>query len=153
VTSRTHVAQGYQPARRLTVTVVADTTGEDLTEAVAEFTRTLADQLKSRGIDATIAAGPAAPPAAQIDVEEWNPGNQALRYFVGFGSGEGHMTVAVHVTGPDGADALQGPRTRLRAGRNVGRFIHGRPARGREVDRERDRDGQTQRLIVYIRSC
>src|SRR5258708_7104152 len=95
------VAPGYQPAKQLSVAVVADTSGEDLKEALEEFESTLHDELKSKGIEASMVTGVAAPPGAQLSVTEWKPGSRAARYFAGFGAGEGHITVVVNVTRAD----------------------------------------------------
>jgi hypothetical protein len=107
------VASGYQPAKQLSVSVVVSAKADqaesaELQEAVQEFTTTLKDELKSQGIDASVRSSTAAPPAAQLDVVEWEPGSRAARYFVGFGAGEGHILIAVHVTRADGGSALQG---------------------------------------------
>lgn len=104
------VAAGYQPARQLSVSVVASSgTRDDLQEAVDEFTSTLRSELKSKGIEASLSSSEgSASPGARLTIKEWEPGSRALRYFVGFGSGEGHMTIVVDVTGADGTSALQG---------------------------------------------
>jgi hypothetical protein len=102
------VAPRYQRPRHLNVTVIASTTGEDLRELLQEFAMMLHDELKRHAIDATIASETAAPPRAEIDITEWDPGSQADRYLRGFGAGKGHIVVVVNVMGTDGTPALQG---------------------------------------------
>jgi hypothetical protein len=102
------VAAGYQPGNQLNVAIVATTKGEELREALDEFTTTLRDELKSNGIDVRFVQGAAVPPAAQLNVTSWDSGSRAVRYFIGFGSGQAHITVVVNVTRADGAPALRG---------------------------------------------
>ena len=68
----------------------------------------LCDELESEGIATTVVQGQAPAPGAQIAVVDWDPGSRAARYFIGFGSGRGHMTVSVTVTAADGSPAITG---------------------------------------------
>lgn len=105
--TRANVAARYRAAPALTVTVKASSERADLKEAVEELTTTLRDELHERGIKARFASADASP-GARLSVRDWDPGSRALRYLVGFGSGEGSMTVVVEVTGADGSPALEG---------------------------------------------
>jgi hypothetical protein len=103
------VTPGYKVARHLTVTVVKTAqTGDDLDEAVQEFVVALGSELKEKGVEASVALGQAGSPNGQIQITEWDPGSRALRYWIGFGSGTGHVTVMVDVPGADGASSLRG---------------------------------------------
>jgi hypothetical protein len=103
------VAPGYKAAKPLNVTIVKSvTTGDDLDEAVTEFVTTLRSSLKDDGVDATVALGSPGGQGAEIDIQEWDPGSRALRYFISFGSGTGHVTVLVNVPGADGTSLLKG---------------------------------------------
>jgi hypothetical protein len=102
------VTPGYKPAKALDVTVVKTATGEDLDEAVGEFMKTLKEELKDQGVAAHVALGAAGAPGAHLEIKDWDPGSRALRYFISFGSGTGHVTVLVDVPGADGASSLHG---------------------------------------------
>jgi Domain of unknown function (DUF4410) len=103
------VTPGYQAAKPLTVTVVKSaTTGDDLDEAVNAFVSSLRSELKEDGVDAAVALGSPGGQGAEVDIKEWDPGSRALRYFISFGSGMGHVTVVVNVPGADGTSALKG---------------------------------------------
>lgn len=102
------VADGYQPAKRLNVTVLATSERDNWREAVETFTTTLRHELKSKGIDASFGSAPPDGAGAELTITEWDPGDRALRYFVGFGSGQSHMTIVVSVTDTDGATSLEG---------------------------------------------
>jgi hypothetical protein len=90
------------------ITVTADAQGEDLREAIEELTTALRDDLTSRGIVAEVGPPRVPSPEASLRVAEWQPGDQAARYFIGFGAGEGYVLVEVDVKTADGSPLLQG---------------------------------------------
>jgi hypothetical protein len=102
------VASSYPHLRQVHIAVTADAQGEDLREAVEELTTTLRDDLTSRGIVAEVDSPRVPSPLASLRVTEWQPGDQAARYFIGLGAGEGHVLVEVAVTTADGSPLLQG---------------------------------------------
>src|SRR5579864_2675679 len=99
------VAAGYQPPKRLNVTVLAISERDDWKEAVETFTTTLRHELKSKGIDANFASTAPGGPGAELKVTEWDTPPS----FVWSGNREkAHITIVVSVTNADGGSSLDG---------------------------------------------
>jgi hypothetical protein len=121
---KVHIASDYRKPVRVMVTVEARATGVDLREEINEFARVLCEELETHGITARIGARRAGWTHAHLKVTGWDPGDQAKRYFSGFGDGEGHFVVEVELSRPDEATALAG---RVRA------HVSGGPLGGESV--------------------
>jgi hypothetical protein len=102
------VAPEYRPPAQVHITVTADAQGEDLREAMDNLAMELCAELELRGIKAEWGPSRVATPRASLRITGWEPGEQALRYFVGFGAGEGHIVVEVDVTTSGEANVLSG---------------------------------------------
>ncbi len=111
------VAPNYHVPDQLNLRVVLKANGENLSDCVEKMTEAVRNDLADKGIRVKVASGDPTPPAVVLTVTEWDPGNRAMRYLVGLGSGEGHMDVDVVVTDASGWKELSGTvRAKLKGG-------------------------------------
>ncbi len=99
------VEPGYQPPKVMTVTVIARAS---LREASAALGEALVDELNGHGIKATLVPETAGTPDANITLEKFEPGSRALRWAIGFGSGEGQVVVSVESASANGDPGIDG---------------------------------------------
>ena len=95
------VDPGYKPPKELTIVISDEGKAEGHEEALDTLKTTLAEELEDNDIKAKFASG--GDPGADVTVVEWDPGNRALRFFVGFGAGKGTILVKVQSPGISGA--------------------------------------------------
>ncbi|HTQ06144.1 MAG TPA: DUF4410 domain-containing protein [Polyangiaceae bacterium] len=88
----------YDVPKRLTIAVVQ---GPATDEALEALTSALVDELSSHGIKVTIVTEGDRPDAT-VSIEQWDGGSRGLRWFLGFGAGEGDVSVDVASVGVDG---------------------------------------------------
>jgi hypothetical protein len=107
--SNVKVASPYRrPTHGINLSVVATASADHLEECVREFTTMLVDALKEDGLEATVDFDSPKSDQVRLDIAEWDPGSQAIRYFIGFGVGEGHIVVVVDVKDAGGTSTLHG---------------------------------------------
>ena len=107
--SQVQTTPNYQAPKQMKVVVLVQAQGEEIADAVKELKASLAGELKSKGIAATIVDAPDGTPAAELNVVEWDPGSRGLRWLVGgFGAGEGHILVVVKSPSADGQPGYTG---------------------------------------------
>jgi len=83
---------GYQPPKEMTITIIARSSLRDASDALQSA---LLDDLASHGIKATCIPETAGTPDANLTIEKFDPGSRALRWAIGFGSGEGQIVVSI----------------------------------------------------------
>jgi hypothetical protein len=105
---RVAVAPTYHAPRQLRVTLVAQASTEHSAEALQVMQEALADGLASNGITASFGPAPDDQPQASVTLAQWDQGSRALRYFVGFGTGEGSIVVFVKSPSADGQVGVEG---------------------------------------------
>lgn len=97
------VQPGYKAPKELTVVLANNASNADgRDEAVEAFKERLVDELADEDIKVTFASAPSGV-GADVTVAEWDPGNRALRMFVGFGAGRATILVTVKTPGISGA--------------------------------------------------
>jgi hypothetical protein len=105
--TQVQTSPAYQAPKELKVVVMVQAQGEEIADAVKELKASLAGELKSKGIAATIVDAPDGTPMAELNVVEWDPGSRGLRW-LGFGGGEGHVVVVVKSPSADGQSGYNG---------------------------------------------
>jgi len=75
-----------KPPKEMTITIIARSSLRDASDALQSA---LLDDLASHGIKATCIPETAGTPDANLTIEKFDPGSRALRWAIGFGSGEG----------------------------------------------------------------
>lgn len=103
-----HVAPGYQPPGLVTVAVVGQGSGATSNETLEALQTAIADELFEHGIKANFVPLANAPPRADVNVVEWDPGSKALRWLVGFGAGKGELLVVVRSQSRNGQPGVEG---------------------------------------------
>src|SRR5690348_13745982 len=88
----------YEVPKRLTIAVVQGPATDDAFNAL---TSAMVDELSGRGIKATIVSESDRPDAT-VSIVEWDGGSRGLRWFLGFGAGEGEVSVNVASVGVEG---------------------------------------------------
>ncbi len=105
--SNLKAARGYsRPRNGVNITVVASAPGSD--DLMDDLTTTLVADLREDGIEATVDLASPGSEQVSLNIAEWNPGDRAVRYFVGLGAGEGHVVLVVDVKDPRGATVFHG---------------------------------------------
>jgi hypothetical protein len=105
--SHARTASDYQAPQKLKVSVVVQTQGEDLGNAVQELKSSLRSELKSRGIQATFADRADGSPMTELRVIEWTAGSRWKRYWRD-DDGEGHIVVVVKSPSANGQPGFNG---------------------------------------------
>jgi hypothetical protein len=100
-------APGYQAPKAIAVAILVETAGEGLDEALREFHLTLASELKSLGIAATLVERPLAANSAELRIIQWNKGSRWLRYWMD-AAGEAYMVVMVRISPAEGRPGFSG---------------------------------------------
>lgn len=95
------VEPGYKPPKSLNIVISDEGKAEGHEEALETLKSTLAEELEDSDIKATFSNG--GDTGADVTVVEWDPGNRALRFFVGFGAGKGTILVKVQSPGISGS--------------------------------------------------
>ncbi len=90
---------GYQPPKEMTITIIARSSLRDASDALQSA---LLDDLASHGIKATCIPETVGTPDANVTIEKFDPGSRALRWAIGFGSGEGQVVVSIESASIDG---------------------------------------------------
>jgi hypothetical protein len=105
--SDAQTSPGYRAPQTLKVSVVVQTKGEDLDDAVKELMGSLRSELKSRGIRATFVERAGGSPMTELRVVEWAAGSRWKRYWRD-DDGEGHIVVVVKSPSIDGQPGFNG---------------------------------------------
>lgn len=100
-------APAYQAPKAIAVAISVETAGEGLDEALGEFYLTLASELKSLGIAATMVERPPAASSAELRIIQWNKGSRWLRYWMD-AAGEAYMVVMVRIASAEGRPGFSG---------------------------------------------
>jgi hypothetical protein len=129
---RVQVAPDYQAPKQMKISIVMQAASEHAQEATVAFQQALLSELASRGITATLVAGPADPSSSQMSVVEWNQGVRALRW-LGFG-GQAHILVMVKSLSGTGQPGVDGQaRSWLRGGAFGGDSYNAATEAGRSI--------------------
>jgi hypothetical protein len=96
---RVTIDPSYQPPKEMTITIIARSSLKDASDALGSA---LVDDLASHGIKATCIPETAGAPDANVTIEKFDPGSRALRWAIGFGSGEGQVIVNIESASIDG---------------------------------------------------
>ena len=102
------VSPTYQVPKQLKVALATQAASENSDGAMQALQAAMTDTFASKGITATFVAPPSGPPDGDMSVAEWNQGNRALRWLIGFGAGEGTILVKVKSPSADGQPGLDG---------------------------------------------
>jgi hypothetical protein len=88
----------YDLPKQLTIAVVQ---GPGTDEASQALTSALVDELSSRGVKATVVTESDRPDVT-VSIVAWDGGSRGLRWFLGYGAGQGEVSVDVASVGVDG---------------------------------------------------